>query len=102
MRVEVTEYDRPRRLGFRASGRPVAMDVTFLFAPSGDGTEMSVEITASLRGAAKLLTPVFGAMLRREMGKRPAQIMSAFDGEPAADVRPRPAAAASGRRTPPG
>jgi carbon monoxide dehydrogenase subunit G len=97
MRVEVTEYERPRHLRFSAEGSKVAMDVSFDFAPSGEGTDVSARMDADLRGPARLLAPVFGRMLRREVRKRPDQMMSAFD-----EPRPRPAAAASGRRTPPG
>jgi uncharacterized protein YndB with AHSA1/START domain len=98
MRIQLTEYQRPRRIRFAATGPRAEMDVIFEFAPSGDGSEMKAEMRIDLRGAARVLTPVFGPMLRREVRKRPAQMMGAFEGEPA---RPRPAAAASGRRTQP-
>jgi hypothetical protein len=40
------------------------------------------EVRAGLRGPARVATPVLGPILRRELAKRPDQIMRAFAQEP--------------------
>lgn len=79
MRVEITEYERPSKLRFDAVGRPLAMDALFRFEPAGGGTQMTMDVDATLRGPMRVARPVFGRILQRETAKRPSQLLGAFE-----------------------
>jgi hypothetical protein len=96
LHIRLAEYERPTRLRYDCHGPRASMDVSFDFAPASDGTDATGDIAMTLKGPWKVLTPMLAVMLPREMGKRPAQL------EAALAATPRPEAAASGHRTPPG
>jgi uncharacterized protein YndB with AHSA1/START domain len=77
--VEITEYDRPNRLGFACRGSRMDMDVTFTFSPAGAGSEIGGAIDTRLKGFSKLMTPLLPSMMKREMAKRPAQMQAGLD-----------------------
>jgi hypothetical protein len=79
MDVEITEYDRPNRLGFACKGSRMDMDVAFIFTPSGSGSQIGGQIDTRLKGMSKLMTPLFPSMMRKQMGKRPGQMQAGLD-----------------------
>lgn len=80
MDVEITEYDRPSRLGFACRGSRIDMDVHFTFAPAGDGgSEIGGTIETRLKGLSRVMTPLFPSMMKKEMAKRPAQMQAGLD-----------------------
>lgn len=62
MIIEMTVYDRPRRLA--SSTQMAEMDIrgTLTFEPSGDGTRMHWSWDVKPRGVLKLLGPLVGFM----------------------------------------
>ena len=66
MIIEVTAYDRPRRLA--SSTQMSAMDIhgTLTFDPVGDGTRMRWSWDVKPRGVFKLMTPLIGLMGKRQ------------------------------------
>jgi uncharacterized protein YndB with AHSA1/START domain len=91
--VEITEYDRPGRLGFACHGTRMDMDVAFTFKPHGTGAEIGGEIETRPKGLMKLMSPLMRSMMKREMAKRPAQMQAGLDAiyGPAAGASPREA-----------
>ena len=79
MDVEITEYDRPNRLGFACKGSRMDMDVAFTFTPAGAGSEIGGQIDTRLKGLSKLMSPLFPSMMRKQMAQRPAQIQAGLD-----------------------
>jgi hypothetical protein len=79
MDVEITEYDRPARLGFGCTGSRMDMDVFFTFAPDGEGSKIGGQIDTRLKGFSKALSPLFPMMMKKEMAKRPAQMQAGLD-----------------------
>ena len=66
MILEITAYDRPRRLA--SSTRMAEMDIqgTLTLEPSGDGTRMHWSWAVKPRGLFKLMTPFIGLIGRRQ------------------------------------
>ena len=66
MIIEMTVYDRPRRLA--SSTQMAEMDIlgTLTFEPSGDGTRMEWSWDVKPRGVFKLAAPLVGFMGRRQ------------------------------------
>ncbi len=94
MDVEITEYDRPRRVAFHCEGSRMNMDVPFTFTPAGGGTDLEGRIDLELKGLARALRPLMGMMMGREMAKRPGQMragLQALYGDPGGGAADRPA-----------
>lgn len=82
MRVEITEYERPRRLGFRATSRSMDMRrVLFTFTEAADGTDLSLELEAELRGFMRVLEPLLRPMIRRGVAGRADEMRPALEGD---------------------
>lgn len=67
MSVEITEYDRPRRLASTTRTTGMVIDTTLVFEPTGSGTRMRWSTHLRPRGAFRLLAPVLGPIGRRQM-----------------------------------
>ena len=64
MLVELTEFDRPRRLGSRTTSSMMQTSGALTFA-AGDGTVMSWDLHVHPKGWMRLLGPLFGPLGRR-------------------------------------
>jgi Polyketide cyclase / dehydrase and lipid transport len=62
MLVELTEFDRPRRLGSRTASSMMQTSGALAFAPGGDGTVMSWDWQVRPRGWMRMLGPLFGPL----------------------------------------
>lgn len=70
---EITEFDRPHRIGFLVSKTPLPGTVvgSQTFDPSGDGaTRMEWVWDVRLRGAGKLMTPMVRLMVPGRMRRQ--------------------------------
>jgi uncharacterized protein YndB with AHSA1/START domain len=74
MRIRLDDYERPTRLGFSIVGDRLDMRWTFEFAAAGSGTEVAAHAEMNPKGAMRLLSPVFGPMMRRTFSRRPGQL----------------------------
>jgi uncharacterized protein YndB with AHSA1/START domain len=74
LRIKLDEHERPHRLAFSIEGDRMDMHWTFTFAPDGTGTRLEAEAELQPKGAMRLMTPLFGPMMRRTFAKRPAQL----------------------------
>ena len=74
MHITLDEYERAERLVFSITGSRMDMHWTFRYAPDGDRTRMVAAAELQPKGAMRLLTPVFGPMMRRTFAKRPGQL----------------------------
>jgi len=63
---EVTEYERDRRLGFRADSGPLGYGGTYLFEPDDGDTRLTVRGEGTLRGWWRLLEPMLAADVKRQ------------------------------------
>ena len=75
MDITLDEYEPPSRLVFSIVGSRMDMHWTFTLAADGPSTSL-LTAAADLRpkGALRLLTPLFGPLMRRTFSKRPEQL----------------------------
>jgi uncharacterized protein YndB with AHSA1/START domain len=71
--VTITSYDRASRLVFEASGKP-DLTIVYTFTPTGEGTELGSEFDFRPRGALKVLFPLLGPVIRRDVPKQHASL----------------------------
>lgn len=62
MVVELTEFDRPRRLGSRTASSMMETSGTLTFAAEGEGTVMSWDWQVRFRGWLRVLGPLLGSL----------------------------------------
>ena len=65
MLVELTEFDRPLRLGSRTTSSMMQTSGTLTFASDGDGTVMSWDWQVHPKGWMRMLGPLFGPLGNR-------------------------------------
>lgn len=65
MLVELTEFDRPHRLGSRTTSSMMQTSGTLTFAADGDGTVMSWDWQVRPKGWMRMLGPLVGPLGRR-------------------------------------
>lgn len=65
MLVELTAVERPHRIASHTSSAMMATDGAVTFVPDGAGTVLRWEWEYHLRGAARLLTPLFALLAAR-------------------------------------
>lgn len=81
LEYETTAYERPARLVLRAENATTVSEDTVTVRPTESGCEMTYDAELTLKGAIKLIGPLFGlafkrlgdnaaAGLRRELGSR--------------------------------
>jgi hypothetical protein len=66
MLIELTEYDRPRRLASSTHMSSFDVQGTLTFAPTGDATRMAWSWQLKPHGALRLMTPLLGLIGRRQ------------------------------------
>jgi uncharacterized protein YndB with AHSA1/START domain len=74
MRIVLDEYERPTRLVFSITGDRMDMHWFFTFAADGAATRLKAAAELRPKGAMRLLSPLFGPMMRRTFSRRPAQL----------------------------
>lgn len=74
LHITLDEYERPRRLVFSITGNRMDMHWTFTLAPDGTATQLVAAAELRPKGAMRLLSPLFGPMMRRTFSQRPAQL----------------------------
>ena len=62
MLVELTEFDRPHRLGSRTTSSMMDTSGALTFAADGDGTVMNWDWQVHLKGWMRMLGPLFGPL----------------------------------------
>ena len=62
MLVELTEFDRPHRLGSRTTSSMMETSGSLTFAADGDGTVMGWDWQVCPRGWMRMLGPLFGPL----------------------------------------
>jgi hypothetical protein len=62
MAVELTEFDRPHRLGSRTSSSMMETSGVLTFAAEGEGTVMGWNWQVRPKGWVRLLGPLFGLL----------------------------------------
>lgn len=66
MIVEITDYDRPHRLGSVTHSPGMDIHSRLRFEPADGGTRMRWSSELRPRGAMRLLTPILGVVARRQ------------------------------------
>jgi dehydrogenase/reductase SDR family member 12 len=64
-RCVVTEYEPERLMAFHAESSAVHYDGRFVVEPAGDGSRVTIEVTARMQGFWRLLEPLFWADVRK-------------------------------------
>jgi len=62
MLVELTEFDRPHRLGSHTTSSMMQTSGALIFAANGDGTVMSWDWQVRPEGCMRMLGPLFGPL----------------------------------------
>jgi uncharacterized protein YndB with AHSA1/START domain len=66
---EITDYQRDRRLAFRAIAGPVRPEGEYELEPTARGTRVTFSLRCSPRGIAKLMTPLVASTMRSEVAQ---------------------------------
>jgi uncharacterized membrane protein len=64
---EVTEYEPPRAIGFRATAGPVRPEGRYVLEPADGGTRVRFSLSCTPSGAARLMTPMVARTMRSEV-----------------------------------
>jgi uncharacterized membrane protein len=64
---EVTAYQPDTLIAFRTLGGPVQPEGSYRFEDVDDGTRVTFSLNANLRGAQKLLAPMVGKSMRKQV-----------------------------------
>ena len=91
MLVELTEFDRPHRLGLRTTSSMMQTSGALTFATGGDGTIMSWDWQVRPKGWMRMLGPLFGPLGNRLERSIWASMKRYLENTPARPVtRPAP------------
>ena len=60
-----TAYERPRRLVLRAENATTISEDTITVEPRGTGCEMSYEARLTIKGAMRIIDPIFNLLFKR-------------------------------------
>jgi uncharacterized protein YndB with AHSA1/START domain len=71
--VTITDYERPSRLVFEASGRPV-LTIACTLTPTDEGTELESDFDFRPTGGLKVLFPLLAPVIRRDVPKQYAAL----------------------------
>ena len=66
----IVEYDRPRRVAFRGTGRGIRYTFTCDFAPDGAGTRGRCRMDLALRGPLRVVEPLLTPLIRSQLRSR--------------------------------
>jgi Polyketide cyclase / dehydrase and lipid transport len=66
VQLELVEFERPRRVTFRARSRIVDFDDAVELTPVDGGTRLEARMTAQPRGAMRLVSPLMARTMRRQ------------------------------------
>jgi uncharacterized membrane protein len=67
--IEVTEFSKPRRLGFQTVEGPVRPRGSFVFEPSESGTRVRFQLQADLNGLKRFMARPVQKTMRSEVGR---------------------------------
>ena len=84
MVIEVTDYDRPHRIGSTTTMKELDVDYTLRFEPVPEGTRMSWSAELHPKGAFRLLGPWIPWVGRRQEQRTWASLKRHLEGTPAA------------------
>jgi uncharacterized protein YndB with AHSA1/START domain len=71
--ITITTYERPSRLVLEARGKP-ELTVAYRFTPTDEGTQLESEFDFRPTGALKVLFPLLGPVIRRDVPKQHASL----------------------------
>jgi len=57
MDIEITEFNKPSRLDFKAVSKPLDMNITIGFTPTPVGTKMQLLMSMKPKGIMKVIAP---------------------------------------------
>jgi uncharacterized protein YndB with AHSA1/START domain len=66
---EITAYEPPRRLAFRAIAGPVRPEGSYELEPASRGTRVTFSLRCSPTGIARLMTPMVAKTMRSEVAQ---------------------------------
>ena len=76
----ISAYERPTRLVFEVTGKPMDITGSFTFGADGDGTALDAEFDFRPKGAMKLLFPLMTPMVRRDLPRQLASFGAFCEG----------------------
>lgn len=67
--IEIVDVEPERRIAFRTITGPVRPSGSYRLEPAGEATRVTFELSAELRGPAKLMAPVVASTMRSEVAQ---------------------------------
>lgn len=80
--VELVEFDRPRKLTFRATAKIVVFDDEVELTPDADGTLLVARLSARPRGVMRVFTPLLARTMRRQFEQNWPHLKQAVEAAP--------------------
>ena len=77
--LELVEFERPRRLTFRAKARLVEFDDVVELTPDGSGTRLTARMVAQPRGVMRLLSPMMAKTMRQQFAANWTHLRDALE-----------------------
>lgn len=77
----LTEYERPRHLGFDVAGKPMTIRGKLDFAEEGEGTVLTGSFDFTPHGAMKMMLPLMSGAIRRDFPKQMASFKDFCESE---------------------
>jgi uncharacterized protein YndB with AHSA1/START domain len=77
--LEVVEFDRPRRLTFRAQARIVHFDDAVELTPDGAGTRLTPRLSAEPQGLMRLFTPMIAKTMQSQFAGNWSHLKQALE-----------------------
>lgn len=82
--LELVAFDRPHRVTFRARSRIVDFDDAVTLTEAGGGTRLEARMTATPRGAMRMVGPLMARTMRRQFVENWAHLKRALEPQEAA------------------
>ena len=71
--VTITRFDRPDRLEFAGTSKPMDVDSVYTFTPVDGGTQMRGTFDVTPKGVMRVLLPLVAPIARRDLAKHHAK-----------------------------
>ena len=79
MELEFTSWDPNRKLGFEVEAKQMHMNASVDLVPEGGATQLTLSVDAEGKGFAKVMMPLMGGRMRKQMTSSTEYIKKAVE-----------------------
>jgi len=76
----ITTYERPGRLVFEVTGKPLDITASFTISPQGEGAHVESRFNFRPKGGMKLMFPLMGPAIRKDVARQSASFKRFCEG----------------------